>query len=269
MKSLEWSIAAAAALLLTAALPATAEPEKEPLITDRPDITESSSVVGPGRFQIETGVLRDYRSNGRSDERGLSTPTLLRLGLNRRWEARLETDGYSRVRSYSPGSGVQRTTGYAQLAPGLKYHIQDPREGSMRPSLGVIGHLNVPSASSDFRSRKLTGDVKLAADWDLAPKWSLGANAGILINEDDTSEVFTSGLLTTTLGRELTERLRSFIEVVVQSPERAGGSTALIVDGGFTYLVNADTQLDVAVGTGLAGRTAADMFWTLGFSRRF
>src|SRR3712207_9157169 len=52
--------------------------------------------------------------------------------------------------------------------------LQDPREGSKRPYLGAILHLNVPSGSSEFSTDKLTGDMKLAADWALAPRWSLG-----------------------------------------------------------------------------------------------
>lgn len=249
--------------------PTAAQESQEPIVTDRPDITESSQVVGPGRFQIEAGILREYQSGRSGDQRSLFTPTLLRWGLTSRWEARFETDGYSRTRTFTTGAGVSRTSGYSTLAPGAKYHIRDAGEGWDEPSLGAIFHLNVPSGSSIYRSEKLTGDAKIAADWDLAPKWSLGVNAGVLFEEDDRGEVFTSGLLTGSLGRELTDRLSSFLELVVQAPESSHGGTAFILDGGFTYLLNLDTQLDVAVGTGLSGATPADVFWTLGISKRF
>lgn len=255
--------------LTVIASPARSQDEEDEIVTDRPDITESSLVVGPGRFQIETGLLREYRSRGRSDERGLLTPTLLRYGLSRNWEARLETDGFSRLRTFSPGAGVERTAGYSPLAPGAKYTFQRPAEGSRRPTLGAIFHVNVPSGSGAFRGRKLTGDAKLAADWDLAPKWALGVNAGFGWEEDDSGDVFAFGLVTGSVGREWTDRLNSFIELAFQGPETSRGGHALILDGGFTYLVAPLTQLDVAVGTGLSGRTPADTFWTMGISRKF
>ena len=267
MKVVEVKLVIVVAVLLATA--ATAQEGVEPLVTDRPDITESSQVVGPGRFQIETGLLREYRSGRNGDERSLFTPTLLRLGLTSRWEARLETDGYSRARVFSPDAGVTRTSGYSVLAPGAKYQIREAGEGWTEPSLAAIFHVNVPSGSGIFRGQKLTWDAKVAADWDLAPKWSLGVNAALVFDEDDRGKVFTSGVLTGSLGRELTNRVRSFVELATQLPESSHGGRALVLDGGFTYLLNLDTQLDLAVGTGLSGATPADVFWTLGLSRRF
>jgi hypothetical protein len=255
-------------LALLCAPSVRAEPFENPIETDRPDITETSTVVGRNRFQIETSVLQEFREQGRFDERGLFTPTLLRYGIHDRWELRLETDGYSRLRVSGPGRGVARTAGYGVLAPGVKYHFQDPREGSCRPSLGAIFHLNVPSGSSVFRTDRVTGDIKLAADWDLAPKWSLGMNAGLVLGEDD--ETFVSGLVTAALARDLTDRLRTFVELVVAHPEVSDrGRTGLIFDGGFAYLIEENTQVDLALGTGLTGRTTPDFFWTVGFSKRF
>jgi hypothetical protein len=258
----------AAAVAATLSTSAGAQEREEPLETDRPDITEVSTVVGPGRFQIETSLLGEYFNRRRVDERSFFTPTLFRYGLDNRWELRLETDGYSHSRLSTPG-GVHRTSGYSPLAPGFKHHIQDPREGSCRPSLGVVLHLNVPSGSSVFASDTLTGDVKLLADWDLAPKWSLGVNAGLGTDEDG-EETFVFGLATAAVARELTDRLRTYVELALTTPEAgSGGRTGLIFDGGFAYLLNPDTQLDLAFGTGLTGRSTPDFFWTAGFSKRF
>jgi hypothetical protein len=261
-------LAALATALLTQC-PVQADEAVEPLVTDRPDITEASQVVGPRRFQIETGILREHRSGRRSDERSMFTPTLFRLGFDSRWEARLETDGYSRSRAFSPGEGVTRSSGYSALAPGVKYHIRDAGKGLMEPSMGAIFHLNVPSGSGGFQAEKITGDLKLAVDWELAPKWSLGVNAGFFIDEDDRGEAFSGGLLTASLNRALTERFRSFVELAFQGPESSHGGRGLIFDGGFAYLVNPDVQLDMALGTGLSGASTPDFFWTLGLSTRF
>lgn len=260
---------AVVATALLAQAPVRAGEAVEPLVTDRPDITEASQVVGRRRFQIETGILHERRSGRRSDERSMFTPTLLRMGIDSRWEARLETDGYSRSRAFAAGDGVTRSTGYSALAPGVKFHIRDAGEGLLEPSLGAIFHLNVPSGSGGFQAEKLTGDIKLAADWELAPKWSLGVNAGFFVDEDDRGEAFSGGLLTGSLNRELTDRLRTFVELAFQGPESSHGGRGLIFDGGFAYLVNPDVQLDMALGSGLSGAAPPDVFWTFGLSMRF
>jgi len=257
-----------AAVLLSAPCRASLQDE-EPLETDRPDFSETSSVVGPGRLQIETSVLRELREGRGGDERALFTPTLFRVGVNPRWEARLETGGYSRLRLFQARPGALTTSGYSPLDLGVKHRLQEPREGSRRPALSGLLHLGLPTGSGVFATRRLTAETKLLADWDLAPRWGLGANVGLALAEDDAAETFLSGLFTAALARELTSQLRVYGEVVFQGPEQDRGGTALLFDGGFAYLLNPNTQFDVAVGTGLSGRTPPDLFWTIGFSRRW
>lgn len=250
--------------------PVAAEPLEDPLATDRPDLTEAGSVVGPNRFQIETAVLVERSRRGRVDDRVLFTPTLLRAGIDERWELRLETDGFSRQRVAGPAGAVNRTTGYSVLAPGFKYRLREGRDGEVLQGMVLLTHFNAPSGSGAFRAEKLTGDTKLAMDFDLGGTWSFGSNVGLAFDEDDRGEVFTAGLFTATLGYGITERWRSFIELAFLGPEDSRGTrSALIFDGGMTYLFDANNQLDFALGTGLSGRTTPDIYWTVGFSRRF
>lgn len=259
--------ALAVTLCLGAVGPARAQ-EKEPIETDRPDISEASTVVGRGRFQIETGIQRDYQREGGRRVRTLTTPTLLRLGLDNRWEARLETDGYTHLRSSGAGGAFQ-SAGLSAVAPGFKYHLQDPLPGSPRPSLGVLFHLVVPGGSTVFRTNQAAGDLKLAADFDLGNEWALGTNVGIVVDRDERSSPFLAALATASLSRSLTDRLRAYSELALGGARVRPISESVIFDGGFTYLLNLDTQLDVALGTDLSRRAAPDLFWTVGLSRRF
>ena len=263
-----WAAACFAALCTLSSLPAGAAGEEGPIDTDRPDITEASTVINPGRFQIESGVLWEYRHQRNSRERSLFTPTLLRYGLCPRAELRLETDGFSHT-SLSAGGTTRRTSGYSSLAPGVKFRLLEPPEGSSRPTVSAIVHVDLPSGSSDFRSQRVLGSAKLAADWDLAPGWALGANLGTQLEEDDRGSVFASGILTASLVREFNEQLRTFLELTFQGPESAHGGRAVVLDGGFAYRLTPDMQLDLGVGTGLSGRTPASFFGTLGVSTRF
>jgi len=263
------------ALLLTLAgttLAATAAaegPAEEPIQPDRPGIADGSTVVGPRRFQIEVGVQRQERTSGRLDQQMLFTPTLLRYGFDERWEARIETNAFTHMRSSEPGAGVGQTSGYSPVSIGGKYHFREARESTGNLSLGVILRMFPPSGSSDFRIHHLTSDLRLAADWNLAPDWALNPNLGVALYEDDAGKIFTAGLIALTLTYAPSKRLQPFLDVGVQSPEETAGRTAVIFDGGATYLLDPSTQIDFGIGPGLTGRTTPDLFWTIGVSRRF
>lgn len=246
-----------------------AKPDKpEPIGTDRPDLTDSDSVVGKGVFQLESGFLAEYSRISGGHDHSLFTPLLLRWGVAEKWEVRLATDGFSQDRT-SVSGGHTLAQGYSPFSLGFKYHFQDGVAGTSKPGLGLIGDFPIPSGSGSFDSSRLNGKLALAAGWDLAPKWSLGTTVGVFSDEDDSGRGFVGGLLTASLERELSSRWASFFETALQAPERRSGGASVIIDGGMTYLVNLDTQLDFAVGGGAAGRTSPDLFWTVGISHRF
>ena len=214
-------------LLLTAAGPGIAAPAPAPtppapavdtIQPDRPGIADGSTVIGPGRFQVETGLQQEFRSTSHRDEQRLFIPTLLRFGVDNRWEARIETNALTYTRTAEPEAGVHRT---------------------------------------------------FVADWGLGPDWALNPNVGVAVYEDGAGRIFTAGLAAVTLTYGPNNRIQPFADVALQSPEETAGRTALIFDGGGTYLLNPNTQLDLSLGTGLAGRTPPRLFWTAGISRRF
>src|SRR5688500_18183445 len=76
--------------------------EEDRIVTYRPDVVESSDVVGKGCFQIETSI--DYERDKQTGlkTRTLRTPALFRLGISESLELRAETDGRVRERSEAP-----------------------------------------------------------------------------------------------------------------------------------------------------------------------
>lgn len=266
------------ALLFLTAPPAAAQAKQpaptqsagdDTIQTDRPGIADGSTVIGPGRFQAEVGVQREYRSGARSDERTLYIPTLLRFGIDKRWEARIETNGYSRDRSFAAGAGVSHAEGYSPISVGAKWQFQDANNDTGKPSLGIIGRVFVPSGSSDFRSKRVTSDLRLAADHQLSEKWSLNWNVGMALYEDDAGDTFGAGLAAATISYAVNKRLTTFFDAGMQGPERSLGGVALIVDGGAMYLLGKDTQIDFGIGPGVTGKNVPDLFWTAGVSHRF
>ncbi|HVR97870.1 MAG TPA: transporter, partial [Thermoanaerobaculia bacterium] len=65
----------------------------EPLVTDRPDFTESTSTVAPGHFQVEGGATLARVEDEDSETWG---EVLVRYGLGPRLEARLAAGSYTR-----------------------------------------------------------------------------------------------------------------------------------------------------------------------------
>src|SRR5690348_2563717 len=71
---------------------------QEEMETDRPDQTECSSVVLPGRVQVETGVVYEVKSgkNVKWSENTIYGPTtLVRIGILPSAEFRLEAGEYT------------------------------------------------------------------------------------------------------------------------------------------------------------------------------
>jgi hypothetical protein len=247
--------------------PAAADPE-DYANPDRPGIADGSNVVGPGRFQIETGIQQEFRHADGTGDRRIFVPSLLRLGLTEELEARVETNAYTWERTSDPSTSVARTEGGTPISLGLKYHFQDS-DGISQPSVATILRVFAPSGSGDFRTRHATGDFRFAADWDFAPSFSLNPNIGLGIYEGADGRLFTAGLFAATLNYNPSKQLNLFVDTGVQSPEERNGATSVIYDAGIAYLINPDVQLDLSVGTGGGGRTTPHPFLSAGISKRF
>lgn len=256
-------------LVVAAAGPVTADDKLPPFNPDRPGIADGSFVVGGGKLQIEIGFQQEYHRGDGVKERDSFLPSLFRYGLDDRWELRIESNTFSHTRVTGAGKTAQEASGYAPVSLGFKYHFRDSRPETGNLSLGTIFRVFAPVGSGGFQTRHVTGDLRLVADWQFAPDWALNPNVGVAIAEDDEGNAFASGLAAVTLTYGPSHRLQPYIDVGVTAPEAQHGRTSVILDGGATYLLSGNTQLDFGVGTGVAGDTPPDLFWTVGVSHRF
>lgn len=255
------------AVALLHATPSLFAEEGNSINPDRPGIADGSTVVGAGRFQIETGMQYEYRQSDSISDRRLFVPTLLRMGIGEKWEARIESNIYGRKKLSDQANGDTQSEGGQPISIGLKYQFR-ASDDTQRPSIGVILRLFPASGSGEFRTQNMTGDIRLASDWDFAPNWSLNPNIGLAIYEDDQSQLFSAQLFALTLSYNLAKTLNIFADIGVQSPEKKNGTTAIIYDAGVAYLINQDTQLDFSVGSGAAGTTVPRNFFSFGISKR-
>jgi hypothetical protein len=248
---------------LLAALPGYGQQSDDEMDSDRPGFADSSNVVPRGRVQVETGFQRELRRPEEDPRRQIILPTLLRFGVADKWEARLESELYSWMR---PPDGT-REEGWAPFSLGFKHQFLEAQ--GRRPSLGLIGRLSPPSGSNRLRTRHTTGDIRVAADFDLGSQWSVNPNIGFGWDEDDEGRRFSTRLLAMTLAYKPMHRLELFADFLAQDPEAHGAGSGVIYDAGFAYLVSRNFQVDFSVGARGSGSELPRRFFAAGFSVRF
>ncbi|MEO3690564.1 transporter [Roseateles paludis] len=269
MKTRAARLCGAAAMAVASLVLQPAWADDEGLSTDRPDFVESSNVVGKGVFQIETSLAHERDRSGGVKTSVRSTPTLLRYGLSEALELRLESDGLLR-QSVTDSSGVARARGTADASLGLKWHVRDGDEGSRKPALALLAHLDLDSGSAAFRAPGKVPSLRLVAEWELPGDASFGVMPGMAYAVNDTTgQRYWSGILAATYSRPLVGALRGFVELAGQAlRSKRNGGNVVTFDAGLTYAIDLDTQLDFSVNLG-TNRQTPDRALAIGFSRRF
>jgi hypothetical protein len=256
------ALAALATLATFAAAPALAV-EDDKIVTDRPDFVESSAVVGKGRVQLETSFAVERSRIDGGIERATSTPTLLRLGVGDTIELRFETDGRLHAWSGGAGSGSDER-GYSDTAVGLKWHALDAHGNA--PAVGVLVHADLATGSKAFRGQGVRPSLRLVGEWELPADFALGVMPGIASQTGADGKRFTAGIFGIVLGKEWSERFRSFVEISAPQVARGrDGGSQVSFDAGVAYLVSDHIQLDSALSRGL-NRNTPDLSWTVGLS---
>jgi len=254
--------------LLCASAASTSAQEAPELVTDRPDQTESTAIVPAGRAQLELGatLTRDEEAGSRVESLG-GPGSLLRLGLSERVELRLGWEGWVDEETRS-GGGRGRVDGAADAAIGAKLRLREGDGAS--PAIALIAATSVPIGEEAFSSERFDPSARLAVSHDLAGGIGLGWNVGI----ETASEPAASGrttrstaIYTLAAGFPAAERWGLFVELFGEVPMSAEGGPAHSADGGATYLLRPNLQLDLAAGVGLSD-AAPDWFAGVGLSVR-
>lgn len=238
------------------------------LVTDRPDQTESSSTVGPGYIQLEMGWTHSVEDDPVRVIEDSFPETLLRIGLFEQLELRFGYDGYLRQDTSTRPNKTHIDSSGDALA-GFKWSFWE--EQDWRPEAALLAHTTLPVGRDNISSERFDPDYRLAFSHTLGERIGFSYNLGQAWStetdsrgERDTLSVF---VYSAALGISLTERCAGFVEVFGDIPLNAAGGPANSMDGGFTYLLKDNLQLDVLAGLGLS-EAAADWFLGAGFSLR-
>lgn len=233
----------------------------EPLVTDRPDATESSSTVGKGTLQIETGGFYDsFEKNNTQTENFTYNTTLIRYGILDNVEFRLGWDFVEGTTKVNGNKLDNVSSGFSPLLVGLKVDISEEKDGM--PEIALIGHVfPVFSASADYRPETTAVDFRLSLSHTLNEKSSLGYNIGAEWGNDSPE---AAAIYTVAYGYSLSNQFGFYAELYGDLPEDSSANHYW--DAGFTYLASNDLQFDVYFGTSIT--EGQDLLLAMGLSYR-
>lgn len=246
MKSATKQILAAVGgcLALTVIPPGIAAQEVEPLVTDRPDFTESASTVAPGRFQFELGYA--FTRSGQEEKHNFGE-LLARIGILSWLEGRLGINSFSIVRA--PATDRE---GLEDLTLSFKSILfRKPVQSSAAvPQVALLFGADFPTGDGGLGSSKLQPGVKAAVEFEPSDRLVLASNVGwAYLHSDDES--FHQGIVSATLGYSISDPLSGFVEWYGFFPENRGGGSNHYLDGGLAWRLNPNLQLDWRIGVGL------------------
>ena len=235
----------------------------ETLVTDRPDFTESSSSVGSGVLQLESGVTYSSFQNGTDVT---TIPEILaRWGVAKKFELRFLLPTYSRE---SGGGG--NASGFLSSGVGFKYELT---QGGGSAFLGgmeaaLIATTTIPTGTSDFASSKWQPSAVFCASWELAPNVGIATNLGVGRPADDNNR-YTTLWASVSIGVGLNETTSLFVELYGFNREEDRGPSIATFQTGLVYLFSPDLQADVRAARRLTDRGVDFLFgagisWRLG-----
>ena len=240
----------------------------EPLVSDRPDFTEASTTVGRGVAQVEIGYTYTSNSDNGVRTRGHTYPEMLwRIGMLAEWlEFRI---AYSAAAESSTAPPLPRTDGRGSedLYLGFKIGLT-PQEGIL-PEMALVPQMTVPTGSSEFTAGLVLPGLNWLYAWDITEELSFGGSTQANRSVDDLGDVYLEVAQSFTVGVSLTERLGMYTEWFAFFPSGSiAARTQHYLDGGFTFSVTNDLQLDVRAGVGVSD-ASDDYFVGTGLVKRF
>lgn len=211
------------------------------IVTDRPDQTESSLSVPKGSLQLESGVLINYESTGNSTTRQFLLPTnLFRYGVSKRVELRLLNQFESIKSDHNYYQGI------SDLEVGTK--IQLFGSDNSNTDIAFLSHYMFPTGTMSISSNTYGTINKLCISHDITDELSVGYNVGYNYFGHDVGDLTYSLSFAVSINDHVGIYAEPYGEIVNMNTHISN------FDGGFTYLVQDNLQLDFSFGTGLNQR---------------
>jgi hypothetical protein len=248
---LSWVLAGSA--LLYGQDQAGAASSQPVITTDRPAVTDSSTVVPRGYLQFENG----FTETGDQGQSGFDFPeTLVRFGLTSKTELRFTPPDYFENFNTPIGFG----TGWGDLSAGVKQQLVTAPGGF---DAALVVALSFPTGAKSISSHGYDPEFMLPWSQAISKNWTAAGMFSLLWPTQDGKRNLT-GQASFLLDRQFTSRWDAFIEYAGEFPKRGGSQSLLHV--GTSFKITPNQQLDFHVGFGLSSAAVTDF---IGFGYSF
>lgn len=225
------------------------------IVTDRPDRTESAITVPKNSLQFETGfAYENLTENEYSVDNYTIAGTLIRYGLAEILELRFGT-------AYLITTSESTIEGLGNFLVGTKINFATEERNSF--ALGLLAHVILPIGNAAFNPPDTDPQIIAAISKSLSEKLSIAGNLGATYSSFIEIMIYN---YTAALNLSISEPLGMFLEAFGEI--NSSYSPVHNIDGGFTYLISENFQIDISGGKELSG---VESFWffSIGLSFRF
>jgi Putative MetA-pathway of phenol degradation len=223
-----------------------------PIVTDRPDVANSSMVVPAGSLQSENGLNLSVRGGGQILD---GTNSRLRWGVAPCLELLLDLPTYFAALRGQAGSG------FSDVAPAVKWQLR-PLPGEI--NLSVTAGLGLPTGTPAVAGPGVQPYLQVPWSRELGSGWGVsGMVTAFFFPSDPNNRLTTES--TFVLEKSVSDRADLFVEYVGDYPER--GAPRLLLNSGAMYRLTPTQQIDLHVAFGL-DRNAPAVVFGVGYSFR-
>jgi hypothetical protein len=206
---------------------------QEEIVTDRPDITESALVVPHKTLQIEYGAYSQIEGNFNTYS---PASALLRIGLLKKHELRLFYENFSVRNTLTDVTNANQST----YSIGFKSQLL--KEKSIFDGVALIVGYDFQYQNNKF-SKKNDLNATLAAEHSILNVLGLSYNFGVNVLGNNIKDINYS----LALGFPVVGELGGFVEIFGNMDDSKNFNSQY-VDGGLTYLLKPNFQLDLSAG---------------------
>jgi hypothetical protein len=247
---------------------------KEWMVTDRPHIAETPFLVPKSYVQIETGFQWQKSRPAYSVTNDITyNTTLVRLGLSRRVEARLEMEyaGYRTLKK-SNDSLIAKANGLSGLNVGSKVFLFNGH--GIVPKGTLLYGVSLPFfGTKDFRSSYTAARIEFLFLNRIARFYEFEYNLGVQWDGNTKNTAYAYAFNN---ELEINHKFHFFVELYgylyenSSTDDRFNGSFTSDhrANGGIWYLFNKDFQFDLSGGVGLS-KISPNYYFAVGLSNRF
>jgi Putative MetA-pathway of phenol degradation len=223
------------------------------IVTDRPDVTNSSLVVPRGSLQVENGINWTARQNATVID---GSNSRLRVGVAHCIEVLFDLPDYFHALR------GRATAGYSDFSPAIKRQLGHlPGDIELSATAGM----EIPTGTARIAGSGYGAYIQFPWSKEIGGGWGLsGMFTAFLFSGEPASNPTLEQ--TFAIERQIGSRADFFAEYVADHPRR--GMAGQVFDSGGGFRITPTQQIDVRAGVGL-NRAAPDYLFGLGYSFRF